>query len=664
MNAWPTEGSDAMGPTVTRAVSAISCQPPLKNGGDLRETGYLIAVGSRTARFRRKHRKKLLWIVLLILLILAVLNLALLIYSANLALSIDDTVNPCNNFYQYSCGKWAESHPRPDAYRSYDWFRDKQTKVYTAVRDFFERKEALNTTQYPKPVQQAKDMYTACIDVETLDIRGLNPVLDVLKELRLPVYPTLINLTNDVDYNNYTFDWLEAVIKIKKNLGMDVLIGFDIFADTKNSSIYRLSMGSPETTNPFPSMHNKRKRHKRRNKAKHSNFFRSRQSSRETKFISAKENHRENIIGDDTEEVVDVLAIHTTSELRSVFDKLYVDLGEAYNTAESSPSRSLRCASAVDDMLGMAVAYVLADPNFVKATKPKIQVMLKELKNALAHLIGKTKWMDDNTKLETYRKIIDMRTLIGFPDWLMERGKLEMFYEGVEVNKEHHLENMINVVQVKIKKALNGFRKVHNYSAWATNPTEVNAYHTFQKNTISNSLNYGALGTILGHEITHGFDNYGRLFDKNGNFIPWWTNQTIELYVNMTQCFVEQYSSFYVQELDAHVNGKNTLGENIADNGGVREALVALKHHLWKYGPEPKLPGFEHLTPEQLFFLSYGNLWCGVATKDALKADLEDEHSPQIFRAIGSLQNMEDFARAWQCAPGSSMNPKKRCVIF
>lgn len=113
--------------------------------------------------------------------------------------------------------------------------------------------------------------------------------------------------------------------------------------------------------------------------------------------------------------------------------------------------------------------------------------MLDEMKNALAHLVGQARWMDDDTKLETYQKIIQMKTLIGFPDWLLDEGKLEQYYEGVEITLDKHLENMINIIQVKIKKGLNRFRDGNNFT-WATDPTEVNAYHTFQENTISKLL--------------------------------------------------------------------------------------------------------------------------------------------------------------------------------
>ncbi|XP_069360097.1 endothelin-converting enzyme homolog isoform X1 [Maniola hyperantus] len=844
MNAWSGQERDAdvMGPTVTRAASAKSSPPPLKNGNELRQSGYLIAVGSRTARFRRKHRNKLL-LIFLIMLILLLLCLAVamtVLYvkqkrnkpirichtreclrsAANLALSMDTSTSPCHDFYQYVCGNWAEEHPRPDAYRSYDWFREKQNKVYARVRDFL----AKNTTDQPRPVQQAKDLYTACMDTETLDKLSLKPTFKILKSLGLPAYPTYINVTDDFDYSTYSFDWIEAVINIKTQLGMDVLIGFDIFTDPRNSSEYRLVMGSPETTNPFPSMHNEKKQHigqksllerkiekSKKNirilNKKHGDNFESLESKDDDEktehiyklfyaeliklfilesgpkdlnlteleldqniFLAANEYYTmsedmyeleaDNDTSTDDDQyldvpdytvnevqahtdmivisnngtpvpiwkrylegvfnisdvgldfqkdrilisnpdmkymslmaaylskaapvtielyiwikVVEVMAVHTTTELRLLFQRSYDALRQHDLTM---PPRSLYCASAVNDLLGMAVSYAIANPDFLTKTKPKIQIMLNEMKKSLAQLVSKTKWMDDDTKLATYQKITQMKTLIGFPNWLLEEGKLEEFYEGIEINTKTHLDNLINIIQVKIRKALNRFRMGNNFT-WATDPTEVNAYHTFQENTITiplvmlqypfydlglDSLNYGSLGTVLGHEITHGFDNFGRQFDKNGNLLPWWTNKTIESFVNLTQCFIDQYSSYFVPELNEHVDGKKTLGENIADNGGVREAFGALKEHLRKHSEEPKLPGFEHLNSEQLFFLSYGNLWCGVPTKESLKSELSDEHSPQHFRAQGALQNNEDFARVWRCPPGSPMNPRQRCIIF
>ncbi|XP_030030062.2 endothelin-converting enzyme 2 [Manduca sexta] len=827
MNAWSGRSEDAMGPTVTRAASAKpESPPPLKNGTELRESGYLIAVGSRTARFRRRYKSRLgvlvLLLLLLLLLCLAITMTVLYIKqkrhkpvklcdskeclrsAANLAISMDKTVDPCEDFHQYSCGNWVEDHPRPDAYTSYDWFRDKQTKVYSMVRDFLNK----NISNLPRPVRQAKDMYAACMDVEKIEHVGLKPVFSILESLGLPSHPKILNVTG-TDLVNYTYDWLETVINVKVQMGMDVLIGFDIFTDPKNSSEFRLVMGSPETTNPFPSMF-ERRRHKdmkypfKRSKRKDfTDFLLDNEDEKLAqlhklyhaelmKIIFDKENDNNTVLSDyemltrfsraaevyyyinqdlyelessnSTEDddddninipeytvdeiqtftdafvlsfnatpspiwkrylegifkisdvtldfkndkvlvsqpdmiymgqmatyvanipdyelelytwmkVVEVMAVHTITEIRSLFYRTYY---ETRPLESSIPPRSLHCASAVNDMLGMAIAYGIVDPHFLSVTKPKVEEMIDELKNALAHLVGQVNWMDDNTKLATYLKIIQMKTLIGFPEWLFEKGELEKYYDGIEVDRKKHLANMINIIQVKVKKGLNQLHQTNNFG-WSTDPTEVNAYHTFQENTITvplvmlqhpffdlglDSLNYGSLGTVLGHEITHGFDNFGRRFDKDGNMVPWWTNDTIDSFVNMTKCFIKQYSTYFLPEVNEHVDGKKTLGENIADNGGLREALAALRHHLRRHGPEPKLPGFEHMTAEQMFFLSYGNLWCGISTKSSIQADLEDEHSPLHFRARGSLQNSEDFARAFRCRPGSPMNPQQRCVIF
>ncbi|XP_012547468.1 endothelin-converting enzyme 2 [Bombyx mori] len=836
MDAWSAGNergqADAMGPTVTRTASAKTktpSPPPLKNGKDIRESGYLIAVGSRTARFRRKHKKSMTLIVILtlmaFLLIFAIVMTVLYVRqkhkkpvrlcetkeclrsAASLALSMDRTADPCEDFNQYVCGNWGEEHPMPEEYSSYDWFSYKQDRVLASIKLFLTK----NSSKDPLPIKQARDMYAACMDVGKIDQLGHQPVYSILASIGLPSHPTYLNIS-EVDYSTYTFDWVGVVTNIKVLLGMDILIGFDIFSDPLNSSAYRLALGSPETTNPFPSLYAMQRKWARKEfplrqlpkQKEHSDLmylthdeetyakvhklyyaellkiFLEGEGGNQTasfdndviveKVIAAAatyydmrndlydiesendteseiENYviprytadelqaltdqtvaqnngsvvpiwkkyvegvfnvsetkldfgKEKILVADLDlkymsrmaayvakihpvvlelyvwvKVVEVIAIHTTSELRSLYYDAYNDLQESDTKI---PTRAHLCTEAVNDMMGMAVAYGIADPDFVNNSKPKIERMIYELKNSLAHLVGQVKWMDDNTKVATYQKIILMKSLIGFPDWLMVEGKLEEYYKGIEINRETHLYNMINIIQVKIKNVLNKFRENGSLS-WATDPTEVNAYHTFQDNTITvplvilqypffdlglDSLNYGSLGTVLGHEITHGFDSIGRRYDKFGNMVPWWTNNTIDTFVNMSRCFVDQYSAYYLPEINEHVSGKNTLPENIADNGGVREAIAALKEHLKKFGPELKLPGFEEMSPEQLFFLSYGNLWCGTSTKSSLKVNLKDEHTPLPFRAKGVLQNSEEFSRAFKCRPGSSMNPNKRCIIF
>ncbi|TMW40198.1 hypothetical protein DOY81_014722, partial [Sarcophaga bullata] len=179
------------------------------------------------------------------------------------------------------------------------------------------------------------------------------------------------------------------------------------------------------------------------------------------------------------------------------------------------------------------------------------------------------------------------------------------------------------------------------------------------------ALNYGSIGTILGHELTHGFDDSGRMFDKNGNLVQWWSNDTISEYINRTECFIDQYSHYYLPDIEEYIDGELTLGENIADNGGMREAFHAYRLYVREYGREKmKLPGLEHFTHEQLFFISFGNLWCESYTPAASRYALEDSHCPGKIRLRGVLTNSHEFANTFKCPRGSGMNPDEpKCRI-
>lgn len=177
-------------------------------------------------------------------------------------------------------------------------------------------------------------------------------------------------------------------------------------------------------------------------------------------------------------------------------------------------------------------------------------------------------------------------------------------------------------------------------------------------------MNYGAIGSILGHELTHGFDNSGRHYDSDGNLREWWTNETISEYTEKTQCFIDHYNTYYEDEIDEYIDGELTLGENIADNGGLREAFGA--YRIWKarHDQEPLLPGFTQLTHEQLLFLAFAHLWCESYNAASLKWMLEDSHSPSHVRLQAVLRNSKEFSAAWNCPVGSNMNPSKKCHLW
>lgn len=209
-------------------------------------------------------------------------------------------------------------------------------------------------------------------------------------------------------------------------------------------------------------------------------------------------------------------------------------------------------------------------------------------------------------------------------------------------------------------------------------PSTVNAYYTptknqmvfpagilqspFYNNSYPASLNYGGMGVVMGHELTHGFDDQGREFDKDGNLHQWWNNDTIRNFKNRTNCVAHQYSKYTIN--GKNISGNQTLGENIADNGGLKASYHAYLE-LMKDKQEPqKLPGLD-LTHKQLFFVAFAQVWCSAVTREATSLQIEkDPHSPAKFRVVGSLSNMKEFAKEFNCKPGTKMNPRNKCEVW
>ncbi|XP_017844671.1 endothelin-converting enzyme 2 [Drosophila busckii] len=370
------------------------------------------------------------------------------------------------------------------------------------------------------------------------------------------------------------------------------------------------------------------------------------------------------------------LVLHTTSDMRL----LHAEYMRLVIGTEGSTPRSLYCAHGVNSLFGMAVSYVLADERFTSETLPRVKRMLSDIRRSFDKLVHSTSWMDARTKQQTMLKSAEMRTFIGFPEWLTNDTALNDYYAGVQVNASTHLDNLMGFVHWQMMGKINNMDQPEPIG-WATAPSNVNAFHTFQSNAITvpiailqypfyglglEAMNYGSIGTILGHELTHGFDDSGRRFDRAGNMVEWWSNSTINEYVNRTECFVDQYSHYYLPDIGEYIDGELTLGENIADNGGMREAYHAYRLYTKEMGKEQlKLPGLEHYTHEQLFFIAFGNLWCESYTPAASRFALEDSHCPGQIRLKGVLSNSEEFARTFKCARGTVMNPQQpKCRIW
>jgi endothelin-converting enzyme len=253
------------------------------------------------------------------------------------------------------------------------------------------------------------------------------------------------------------------------------------------------------------------------------------------------------------------------------------------------------------------------------------------------------------------------------PD-IMDPPSLQHYYESVNITPSTFFQNTLSMSRLVVSLQWSSLGKPVDRNEWGMTVPTVNAYYNPPGNEIvfpagimqfpvfdvnvPQYLSYGAFGSVSGHELSHAFDSTGRHYDQNGNYTDWWTNSTVEGFKERAQCFVDQYAKYTVPGPDnkpLHVNGKLTLGENIADAGGVSAAFAAWQKRRAET-PNQDLPGLEYFTQDQLFFVSYANWWCGKSRKEtAINRIYTDPHAPKWARILGTMANSKDFKDSFKC---------------
>lgn len=345
------------------------------------------------------------------------------------------------------------------------------------------------------------------------------------------------------------------------------------------------------------------------------------------------------------------------------------------------------CLSKSVNAFGFAAAHEYVLTNFEESAKADADAMVENLRAAFKELVEETEWMDAATQVKAQEKADMMLQLIGYPDWLTDNNEVDKYFWDANVESPVFFEKVLSMKAWSAKQDVITLRDEPNRDIWLMHPAIVNAWYSPNHNTITfpagilqppffkggwpRYLNFGAIGMVIGHEITHGFDDQGRQYDGSGNASPWWSDETIQAFSGEAQCFIDQYGNYTVPELvdilgeDAHLNGKNTQGENIADNGGIRETFRAYLRSVESEGAEPRLPGLIEFTPEQMLFVSYAQVWCEIQTPESLLGQvLSDPHSPGKFRVIGPLGNSEDFQTHFSCPADAQMNRPEKCKLW
>ena len=377
------------------------------------------------------------------------------------------------------------------------------------------------------------------------------------------------------------------------------------------------------------------------------------------------------------DDLKDYLTWHYVSayapELSTPFVNENFDFYGRYLTgAKELQPRWKRCVKLTDNELGEALGKIYVEKEFSQNSKQKTLEMVGLIEKAMAADINSLTWMSDATKKQALEKLQGVTNKIGYPEKWRD-------YSSVTIVPDNLIEDVRNTRDFEEHRELNKIGKPVDRKEWGMTPPTVNAYYNplqnninfpagilqppFYNNSADMAVNFGAIGVVIGHELTHGFDDQGRQYDGDGNLRDWWTKKDEEEFKQRAQCLVNEYSNFS-PEPGIKLNGKLTLGENGADNAGIHLAYIALMSAL-QNGTVDKgqLDGF---TPEQRFFLGFAQVWCQNVRPEAARLRAQtDPHAPGEFRVIGVVENTPEFAKAFGCSAVQPMDAgDKACRVW
>jgi putative endopeptidase len=343
--------------------------------------------------------------------------------------------------------------------------------------------------------------------------------------------------------------------------------------------------------------------------------------------------------------------------------------GRTLQGAKQIAPRWKRCVNSTDNDLGEALGQAYVERVFSAEAKRRALAIVTQIEDAMQKDIVSLPWMTAPTKQHALEKLHAVVNRIGYPDKWRD-------YSALRISREDVLGNVLRAREFEFRRQLGKIGRPVDRGEWEMTPPTVNAYYDEQLNDINfpagtlqpplfdpnadDAANYGDTGGTIGHELTHAFDDEGRKFDAQGNLRDWWTPEDAKQFEKHAGCIASQYSHYTAVD-DIKVNGQLTLGENVADLGGLMIAYLAW-HGASKSENLVPIDGF---TPEQRFFISYGQSWCTNNWEEAERVrTAADSHSPERYRANGVVSNMPEFGQAFHCKAGSPMVRKEQCRVW
>ena len=641
------------------------------------------------------------------------------------AASMDTSVDPCTDFFAYSCGRWIKKNPIPPDQTSWSVYAKLEDDNKSILREILES-SASPAGRRDDVTQKIGDYYAACMDEKAINaaaIKPLQPLLDQIQQMHykrdiagvtaaMVSSDALFRFRSDQDYKDATQVIAEAdqgglglpdrdyylktdakSVELRKAYVTHLQKMFELLGDkpaeaaTEAQTVMRI-----ETALAKGSL----TRVERRDPRKLYHKMTTRQLSALNPSFQWK-------IYFDKVGLLSVEALNV--ETPGFFKTLNMELknetlaswktylrwhlinanapflssdfvnadfdfyGKTLQGAQELEPRWKRCVGYVDNDLGEALGQAYVARAFSPDAKQRAQKMVTEIEDAMGRDIESLPWMTSTTKQLALEKLHAVANKIGYPGRWRD-------YSALTIARDDEMGNVLRSREFEFHRQLVKIGKPVDRGEWQMTPPTVNAYYDPQMNDINfpagvlqpplfdarsdAAPNFGDTAATMGHELTHGFDDEGRQFDAQGNLRDWWTPEDAKAFEQRASCISNQYSQYVILD-DIKINGKLTLGEDIADLGGVILAHMAWQDDTKGLKPEP-LEGF---TPEQRFFIAYGQSWC-ASTRDEtkrLRATI-DPHSPDKYRANGVVSNLSEFQEAFHCKAGSPMVRENRCRVW
>ncbi len=643
--------------------------------------------------------------------------------------SINAAADPCADFYQFACGKYAANHPIPADQSAADGFNTLFNVNTQELSGILEKAEAGGDSRTANE-QKIGDYYKACMDVGAIESKGLEPIAPLLKRIDSMTFFGLAKLVGDLQREGvsvlFSFgeqqDFKDATKQIavidQGGLGMPekdyylrpgakdeelrkkyvaymtkmlVLSGSTPEMAAKDAaavmafetSLAKASMGVTERRDAEAVYHLKPVGEVSKDfpMGMWGQFEDAVHAPHVSEINDASPAYIPAMIklvrGTDLETLrayIRLLVLTAYApELPKRFDDARFDFYDRnLSGATEQRARWKRCSGQVNDAVGEALGQVYVKQYFAGDSKAKMLEMVGDIETAMDHDIDQLDWMSAATKVRAKEKLHGIANKIGYPDTWRD-------YSNLTVKPDDALGNYERANVFENDRELAKIGKPVNHNEWGMTPPTVNAYYNASMNDINfpagilqpsfydpkadDAVNYGHIGGVIGHELTHGFDDQGKKFDAKGNLSDWWTAEDTKKFEAKTDCLVNEYGKFVAVD-DVHVNGKLTLGENTADNGGLLLAYMAYLDRAKKNGVDlsAKVDGY---TPPQRFYIAWAQNWCANDRPEGLRSQvLTNEHSPDMFRANGPVVNQPGFAGAFGCKTGTAMVPVNSCRVW